>query len=574
MSTRRLSIALLVLGITGAAASDSASACCLTDWLFGRTATPYSAGYAPYGASYTPIGSPQILTTPIGSTPYSAGYAPNYPANYASGYTALPLTPPAYSSGVFQAQRPAYYDNPSVYTGLPTAANAQAAYSVPITSNYRGGMAASAGNIGAANTYPNSAYSSGMPINSSYASPYSANYQSAAPASMLPTTQVTPLFPPQQQPVRSGLSRFFGSIFGTNYNSSYYRAPVTYYRPVTSVDPMLGTTVTVQRPCTSTITQVQRTPYSSMLATQPAPIYGQPSSDCQTQPGMYGPSGYSQVNPYGQQAIGGVGQASAIGTSPSQFTVPIPSTAPSLPSDYGYGNSNQPTVSPLTGSPSDPRPQSGAGDLAPIDQPRLDSYQRSETSSRQDYDSDYAPAPPSYSAPSYSAPNYLDPQPSAAPTPTETQPREAAPKSYWQLQDADDSTAMIRAETQPRATATAPRFSAPRDPASLTLPSFTAAEPIRAPGNEPSPFESLDATRSGVSRANFEAPPLPPARSYPPADANSASSRSKWQGTPAREVALVRNETTRNENAVRPAAAAPKPKAEPKRDSRWFTVQP
>ncbi|MGB7327791.1 MAG: hypothetical protein WBD31_23135, partial [Rubripirellula sp.] len=330
MSTRRLSIALLVLGITGAAASESASACCLTDWLFGRTATPYSAGYAPYGANYTPIGTPQILTTPIGSTPYSAGYAPSYPADYASGYTALPITPPAYSSGVFQAQRPAYYDNPSVYTGLPTAANAQAGYSVPITNNYRGGMAASAGNIGAANAYPTSPYSSGMPINSSYASPYSANYQSnyqsnyqaAAPATMLPTTQVAPLFPPQQQPARSGLARFFGSIFGTNYSSSYRQAPVTYYRPVTSVDPMLGTTVTVQQPCTSSITQVQRTPYSSMLATQPAPIYGQSSTDCQTQPGMYGPSGYSQVNPYGQQSYGqqpygGVGQVGAIGTSPS-----------------------------------------------------------------------------------------------------------------------------------------------------------------------------------------------------------------------------------------------------------------
>ncbi|MGB7324185.1 MAG: hypothetical protein WBD31_04900, partial [Rubripirellula sp.] len=249
--------------------------------------------------------------------------------------------------------------------------------------------------------------------------------------------------------------------------------------------------------------------------------------------------------------------------------VPIPSTAPAPSSDYGYGYGNQPTVSPLTGSPSDPRAQSGAGDLAPMNQPQLNSYERSETSSRQDYDSNYAPAPPSYSAP-----NYLDPQPSAAPEPTETQPREPASKSYWQLQDADDSTAMIRTETQPRAAAeapnfSAPRFAAPRDPVSLTPPSFTAAEPIRAPSNEPSPFESLDAVRSGVSRANFEAPPLPPARSYPPADANSASSRSTWQGTPAREVALVRNET-----AVRPVAVKPQAKAEPKRDSRWFTVQP
>ncbi len=224
MSTRRLSIALLILGTTGTVVSDSANACCLTDWLFGRSRTPYAAGYAPYQAMYTPIGTPQILTTPVGGMPYSAGYSGTYAANYAPGYTALPLTPPGFTNGVFQAQRPAYFDNPSVYTGLPTVANAQAGYSVPITSNYRGGApATSSGYFGAANSYPTSPYSAGMPINSSYAAPYAANayssnFQSAAapglpmttvtpsgsPVTAIPTTQVAPLLRRKLNPVVAG----------------------------------------------------------------------------------------------------------------------------------------------------------------------------------------------------------------------------------------------------------------------------------------------------------------------------------------------------------------------------------
>ncbi|TWU59777.1 hypothetical protein Poly51_00490 [Rubripirellula tenax] len=570
MSTRRLSIALLALGTLGTATSPSADACWLTDWLFGRTASPYSAGYAPYGAGYSPytagyapqVGATQILTTPIGSNPYAA----NYPANYASGYTALPLQSPAQSSGVFQVQRPAYLNNPSVYTGLPTAANAQAAYSAPITSNYRGGSASSAGYFGAANTYPTSPYSSGMPINSSYSSPYASNFQSAtspgapltitspsgSPATMLPTTQVTPLFPPQTQPVGGGLARFFGSLFGTNYNSSYYRAPVTYYRPVTSVDPMLGTTVTVQQPCTSSITQVQRTPYSSLLGTQPAPMYGQAPSDCQTQPGMYGAPTYSQASPYGPtyDPAGGISQAGAVGTSPGQFTVPIPSTAPPADYSYGAGGYGATSPSPLTGSPSAPRPQAGNGDLVPLEQPRLDAYRQSTAEPTLAPEQFYRPATPDYT-----------PEPTSPPV--STQPREAAPKSYWQLQDADNSTAMIRPNPRPEV--------APSDPISLSAPSFTAAEPIHAPEHEQSPFENRPTQSSGVSRANFDAPPLPPARNYSPADANSASSRSAWSGTPVREVALVRGET-----AAKPVAPQlkPQPKPEPPRDSRWFTVQP
>ncbi len=72
----RCSIALLTIVIT-AVSSSPTSACCLTNWLCGRTATPYVVGYAPYGytAGYAPA-------TPVA---YSAGYAPvaaPYTANY------------------------------------------------------------------------------------------------------------------------------------------------------------------------------------------------------------------------------------------------------------------------------------------------------------------------------------------------------------------------------------------------------------------------------------------------------------------------------------------------------------
>ncbi len=528
MSTRRLSIALLLFASATTSAAP-ADACCLTDWLFGRRASPYAAGYTPYGPAYAPYSAGyapvQVLTTPIGTTPYDANFP--YAANYASGYTALPLSTPAYASGAYQLQRPTYLDNPSVYTGMPTGV-AQAGYTAPVINGYRGGAsAATSGYLGSANQYPSS------PVTNAY----SANY----PSNVIPTTQIAPPFGAvPQQPVGGGLSRFFGSLFGTNYNTSYYSAPVTYYRPVTSIDPVMDTTVTTQQPCTSTIQQVQRTPYSSFQVGQAAPIYGQPATDCQT-PAVYGQPAYSQPTygqssydqpVYGQPAYGGVSQAGAMEAapnqyaSPNQFTVPIPSTAPA---DGGYGvgayDANpgsyygQTSTAPLTGSPAAPRTQSG-GDLAPLDQPRLEMYRPSE--------------------------------PAVQPTlpPVSTQPREAAPKSYWQLQDADNSTAMTRAEPS-------------RDPISLSVPSFTAAEPIRAPEFEPSPF----ATPSKPA-TSFDAPPLPAARSYNPADANSASVRSTGSGTPVREAALVRQQPARPE-PVRQQSAP-----EPQRDSRWFTVQP
>lgn len=477
MLSRHLTLTTLTLTLA-AAISDPAHACCLTDWLYGRQAVPYAAGYAPV---------------------YSAGYAPIAPAGYSAGYapiTSLPTQAPVLTSGAFQAQRPAYtsnsftYDNPSVYTGAPiytgaaVGANVQTAFSVPVTSpalappqlssgtlplrgslplggNQATSFYAGSSEFGAANVYPNSSY-------------YQSNYAAAQvglPATAVPSTNVAPLFPAAPRtPIRSGLSRFFGSLFGTNYQSSYYRAPVTYYRPVTTIDPTLGTTVTVQQPCLSTVNQLQRTPYSSLLPTgsvvgQAAPGFapiGQPS--CDVPPGSFG-----QVNSFGQPNAFGqanpIGQASATGQfAPGQFTVPIPSTMPPGAS-AATAAPNFPSTTPLTGSPASPRSQS---DLSPLDPPSLQGFQQqqSETSFRD--------SPPAYQSPARSA---------EPPAPSTTEPAE---ESYWQLQDSDDSTAMISPSRRYGAVRNNFENRSPRQ-----APSFTGVRPIRAlEEDEPSPFEN------------------------------------------------------------------------------------
>jgi hypothetical protein len=552
MSIRRLSFALLLAASTGAVGVSRADACCLTDWLFGRTKTPYYAGYAPIQT--LPLATPPIVTTNYsGNYNYAANYAAPYAANYATAYTAQPMIAPVASNGVFQAQRPVLLNNPSVYTGLPTAATAQAAYSIPITtapgnttlqSNYyRGAVPVGGSYMGASNAYPRTTIQSNM--QTSYQNPST---------TMLPTTNVAPLFPPAPAG-GGGLGQFFGSMFGTNYTSSYYQAPVTYYRPVTSVDPMTGTTVTVQQPCTSDITQVQRSPYSSLFADpsaapmiQGAPTYTTPIDNC-NQPSAYGSPAYGSpaygspaygASPYGQS---GVSQAGAYGVSPDQFTVPIPSIAPS-------------TASPLTGSPMQPRSQSGS-DLAPLDQPRLETYRAPQQPPAAGFNNNdlYNNGSP-FNSDRYLAPPVTEPTPSTT-QPSTTQPstmqpstQDQPPKSYWQLQDADDSTAMIRPEPAPRPV--------------MTPPSFTAAEPIRGLDSEPSPFELRDAAKASAT-SNFQAPPLPPASQYDPFGDSRAEVR-RSRSIPVREAALVRQQPA---PAEQPAPVA-QPVAKPQRDSRWF----
>lgn len=606
MTFRRLKTAALFATI--AMASSNASACWLTDWLYGRPAAPYAAGYAPVVSGYSPYTSNML---PLTTTSYTSSYAP---------LTSTPYVAPVQTSGVFQAQRPAYpVNNPSVYTGMPVApvgTNLQTAYSLPLTSPQLrgplGGLSSTLGTnstfgtgtnssyLGAANVYPNSSY---------YRSNYSAAQVGIAnqsipvgtPPSALPATNVAPLFPNAPRPsIGGGLSRFFGSLFGTNYRSSYYRAPITYYRPVTTVDPTIGTTVTVQQPCTSTVQQLQRTPYSSLQMSQP--IVGSPnlsSPSCGAGCGVtpyagntaIGQSGFT-YDPATSYPQGNVGQVGAVGASPGQFTTPIPSTAP----QYGnsYPNYQTPAgAAPLTGTPLSPQSQS---DLAPVEQPSLNSFPRGETSFRSEPSSGFnspginnpafQPTPANDSIPGSSYPGNLNGEQPSNPEPE---------KSYWQLQDAADSTAMIRSNG--RYQNTRPSFenrsltsnNQPTGESRNTGPSttFTGIQPIRA-------FEDSSRSVQPVQRLAPEPPPLPARSQFrqldPQSNQSSASAtpsekhedqyggdsfRSRYEGSSAsfRRSVPVREAAARTPRTSGISQPMTFPPNEAKRDNTWTKSQ-
>jgi hypothetical protein len=184
-----------------------------------------------------------------------------------------------------------------------------------------------------------------------------------------------------------------------------------------------------------------------------------------------------------------------------------------------------PGSAPSTGAPSFSSPLAAPGsssDLAPVDQPSLQGFTPSESS-------------------------YREEEPNRQPS----EPSQPSPKSFWELQDAEDSTAMIRIDPQPQAEPSS-------DPFSLTTPEFTGASPIRAPEDYISPFrrQTIEAPTPPVTRDKFEAPQLP-ARTIDPADVTSVSTRI---AVPVREAALVRDRV--------------KKPVQRKRDSTWYTIQP
>ena len=400
------------LSVCGFAAVP-AQACCLTDWLYGRTPAYAAAPVTPYAAAYAPAAP--------ASPAYTAGYAPVVApaAGIAPHSRVLPLAGngiyspnPAYS-----VQRPAYgqatvpavpLNNPSVYTGQP------------VSLGYRGLATPSNPFYGTGNIYPNN-YASASPTPvTSYRPVAPAGYAAAMPAA-------APVAAEREfaTPIRSGLARFFSSLLGTGYRSSYYTAPVTYYRPATTLDPVSGTTVTVQQPCTSTVQQLQRTPVTSF---QPAPAPAMPSfpatsypSDCgvasgtsgvtygnvttiptspsgSVYPGLSGASGTSSTWNSGVQQTGDAQPVPTPTLPPTaSYSVPSYSTPPSYasPTTDGAGTvveEYSPNTSPLTGVPSRPdspawedRESYGNGsnrgsngpasslDRVPLEPPRLES---------------------------------------------------------------------------------------------------------------------------------------------------------------------------------------------------------
>jgi hypothetical protein len=341
----------------------------------------------------------------------------------------------------------------------------------------------------------------------------------APPVTAMPVTQIAPVFAPAPPPRQCGLARFFGSLWGTNYQTTYYRAPVTYYRPVTTIDPVSGMAVTVQQPCTSYEQQLQRTPYVSPQPGQRAPAPPQPTgSACDSYSARPYPAapGVQTWPPTSSTGIGQVGGVSPIGQPPV-----IPSTSNGL--------------TPLTGSP----PMSRApttGDLAPVNQPELQNAAPAQSidSRRQSPDS----KPPSDDSESSSE-----------------------PRSHWQLQGAADSTAMIRSRTPDH------RDAVP-DPLMASSP---RANPIQAPNDYVAPFPKKDdppasATPPTLTQPKIEAPQLP-ARTYDPSEFTSTDDRTEIV---VREAALIRARKVQRSPSVSQQRSVSKRPI--KRETKWYTI--
>ncbi|WP_456061993.1 hypothetical protein [Aporhodopirellula aestuarii] len=493
-------------------AAPSASACCLTDWLYGRQPA--------YAVAPAVVPAPVPITTGQPVSPYAASYTP-YTAGYtplvtaaAPNSTVLPLAGRSiYSPSPYAVQRPAYgavpLDNPSVYTGQP------------IIAGYRGVASAGSSIYGTGNLYPNNYASASPSVVGQPVTSYRPDLNSTV---ALPVNRVYPT------PVRSGLARFFNSLLGTGYRTSYYTAPITYYRPATTLDPVTGTTVTVQQPCTSTVQQLQRTPYATL---QPAPLSGATAM---------GSSSFG-INPAtGIDACSA--QAPYDPTGSLYGASPIPSTTtPGGLSPIGGYDSNGFNSAPTSGL-------NGSGDLQPVSPPTLPST--STFSARPNYSSPSYTAPsysaPVYSEPSYSSPSYSDPGYSGSGNAdTNVSPLTGSSQTYRQEFDADrepfpapsiSSARPSSEEVDSKAADEAWRQGYEAGRAALQKEAESKREsqysPYSAPENSSDPYG--DSNGSNDDRETDQSTPNsyyqlnPPANTRPSTDeADDAERRTRWQ---------------------------------------------
>lgn len=584
MSNPRHWIVWLTLAAVPTASAEAG--CC--DWLFGRQPV-YAAQYAP------------------------TAVAPAYSANYG----ALPLAPRAYAPGAYQVQRPAYFsarpiyvnnqpiyvNNPSVYSGRPVIAGqpitaarpvittttplptgstsaivsapAGTVYrapddqAVPLVNDYRGsdsltvnsiapvsGITTSTGYASGYGSYPSSTYQAYQVADTvSPGLPTTTVVPSGTPPSAYPVTPVAPAFAPPPQRRACCLTRFFSALFGTNYQTSYYRAPITYYRPVTTVDPVSGSPVVVQRPCTSTVQRLQRTPIATV---QMPPTYSAPAPNaCPTTYSVAPTNSSCDTSlPLGSSvgSPSSIGQVGATAPTTGSGVAPIPSTMP-----YS-GSIGSPNASPLRGSPS-----GVPSDSSPVDRPAL-------------------PAGPTES--SYQSQPAEPPSRPSAPAPADKEQQDSKddepPASYWEREPVEDSVASFPPAGTIRQPAETPKAKA--------TSRYTGLAPIPAPEGYRSPLKRRSyrgPSESPSSEDTFEAPPLPPANR----DAGSFTERGEFDRpagvlitAPVREASLNAPAATVAEfdrtDRIDPPANYPRSRSvsrgrTPVRDgSGWRTVNP
>ena len=656
----------------GIGPSTPASACCLTDWLFGRGT--YAAGYAPlptvypaampsaYAAGYAPAAVtpvPQSGLFPAGVLTPSAGPLGTIRSNFggysgfgsavaqpvgrvavnpiaadpiatttsirgtAGGYNSFrPFLPAASNipAGIpgaglptfgglpsaygYRANRiattgPAYtpLNNPSVYTGRPTLG-------YPTAANRLRGVD-SAATIGATNTYPTSGIGTtyaagygGTPLTAANL-PASATYGgtiqpvptgsvttlpiTAAPSIATPSI-ATPSITGTRPALGGGLRRFFGSLLGRGYQNQTYTAPVTYYRPVNQIDPMTGVGSVVQAGCASTenlstYTPVQQyapsllpSPSSSITASEPSML---PSS---IMPSSVAPPSVPAPAPMYPSAT----LADPIDPSPQDRFI--------APSDYqtplsrGFDGSIQP-------QPSVPARNE---DLRPLQQPRLESrFEPSpEASFRARRGSDAESSAENRTRPSDDPayrtyrgnedrqtlnrpsteprfdrsidrePLLNDPDRQRGNDPSQNRRDDSDDsddsRGYWELQDAADSTAMIR-----------PRRLRPWT--GRTAQPIEGLSPTSSTNASGAVSTQRDETLSG--RRSAIAPPLP-ART-------SSDRRRSLSGAQGYEVSVKRSrwqpKLGQPSSALPAPVRSPKPSPEPsqevRRDNTWRPVR-
>jgi hypothetical protein len=446
----------------------------------------YASGTATY-VSGTATAAVPVMTYAPATGRYQPASTPYY------GIAPVAARTQTIVNGVYQAQRPTYFDNPSVYTGQPIRGSVQTSYQP-------GTQATNYSTLQAGQAATNR-------VVTAYSSPPITAPPITAPPILNPPPVTYAAAPPAAK--REGcLSRFCNKLFGTGYTTSYYRAPVTYYRPVTTMNAATGAMVTVQQPCTSYEQQMQRNPFTTVLpGTTNAPNQcqsGYPcppgANTCNTVPGYSQNPTFAQPAPISQTPYNGIGQVGATGTGDYQ-AMPIPSLQPSGTLGAQPGT---PNLSPLTGppptlapptntlSPVPTSPQGSAGspqgsagnDLAPVQRPTLNK-------------------PPTADAPT----NLSSPQTgdsSQGNQDAELDKKDDSAK--WRLQRAADSTAMI-----PRPTSR----SSQQGPVSLKR-SYGVAEPIRAPADYVAPYGPNDSViEQGVIDQRQQNPSTPPAVSDP-----------------------------------------------------------